>query len=84
MKHSKAVAVGYTLGENAPKVLARGNDHMADLLKKIAEKHGVPVIESPQLAESLSRQNSFEDVPEEYWVVIAEILNFVYDIQRNR
>ncbi len=79
MKDPKAAALSYKQGDHAPKVLARGIGTTAEALCRIAARAGVPVIESPQLSDSLSALNPFDDVPEEYWVAVAEILKFVYE-----
>ena len=80
LKDSKAAAVAYSPGDFAPRVLARGRGPSADTLKQLARQNGVPLVESPQLADSLSELKPLEDIPEEYWNVVAEILNFVYRI----
>ena len=83
MKRRKAVAVGYQPGDAAPKVLARGMNHLADTLKRLAAENGVPVVVSAHLADSLSSLNPLDDIPEDYWSVVAEILKFVYETRDN-
>ncbi len=78
MREKKAAAVSYTQGDYAPRVLARGRGESAEALCRIAARSGVPVVESSLLAESLTRLNPFDSIPEEYWVAVAEILQFVY------
>ena len=77
-KDSKAAAVAYSPGDFAPRVLARGRGLTADTLKQLARKNGIPVVESPPLADFLSGFKPLESIPEEYWSIVAEILNFVY------
>lgn len=79
MKDRKAAALSYSQGDYAPKVLARGLGTTADALCRIAARAGVPVIESADLTESLSSLDPFDDIPEEYWVAVSEILRFVYE-----
>ena len=83
MSRRKAAALGYERGDHAPRVLARGIGDAAETLCRIAGESGVPVIESRELAESLSRMNPFDAVPETYWIAVAEILNFVYETRGN-
>ena len=79
MMESKAAALGYDKDDPAPKVLARGMGVSADTLIRIARQSGVPVVESPDLAQSLSAFKPFDFVPEKYWVAVAEIFRFVYE-----
>ncbi len=79
MREKKAAAVAYTSGDYAPRVLARGRGRAADELCRIAARTGVPVVESSDLADSLTSLNPFESIPEEYWTSVAEILRFVYE-----
>ena len=83
MRHRKAAALRYERGDFAPRVLARGVGDAADILCRIAGEAGVPVVESADLADSLSRMNPFDAVPEEYWVAVAEILKFVYETRES-
>lgn len=48
-----AIALRYTAGEPAPKVLAKGADHLAARIRKIAHRNGVQVIEDKPLARAL-------------------------------
>ncbi|PIE04457.1 MAG: flagellar biosynthesis protein FlhB [Spirochaetales bacterium] len=83
MRDKKAAAVAYTPGEYAPRVLARGRGETAEALCRIAARNGVPVVESPDLANSLMALNPFDSIPEEYWTAVAEILRFVYETRGN-
>jgi flagellar biosynthesis protein len=78
LKERKAAALGYEAGDEAPRVLARGSGFLADALCRIAAQNDVPIVESADLADSLTHLNPFDTIPEEYWVAVAEILNFVY------
>lgn len=78
MKNSKAAAVAYSSGDFAPRVLARGRGRPAETLKRLARENGIPVVKSAELADSLAELNPPDNIPEEYWNVVAEILNFVY------
>lgn len=79
MRERKAAALGYKEGDYAPKVLARGLGNTAEIISRIAEENGIPVIESSELVDSLTQLNPFEYVPEKYWIAVAEILKFVYE-----
>jgi len=80
-KVKKAVALGYDKRKNsAPEVLASGKGLLADKVIAVAKKHGIPIHEDADLVEVLSSLNLNEEVPEDLYVVIAEILAFVYKI----
>lgn len=79
MRERKAAALGYEKGDYAPKVLARGLGNTADIINRIAVENGIPVVESPDLVNSLTQLDPFDYVPEKYWIAVAEILKFVYE-----
>ncbi len=79
MKDHRAAALSYRQGDYAPRVLARGMGSTAEALCRIASRSGVPIVESADLAGALSSLEPFDDVPEEYWIAVAEILRFVYE-----
>ncbi len=83
MREPRAAALKYDKGDFSPKVLARGIGMSAEILKRIAGTNDIPIVESPLLADSLSRLNPFDYVPEKYWIAIAEILKFVYETRGN-
>jgi len=75
-----AVAIRYdTDKENAPKVIAKGVDHLALKIKEIAREHGVQVIENPPLARELYKKCEIDEmIPETLYKAVAEVLAFVY------
>jgi flagellar biosynthetic protein FlhB len=65
----------------APKVVAKGADYLAQKIRETAIAHGVPILERPPLARALYRTVEVgQEVPEEYYSAIAEILAYVYEI----
>jgi flagellar biosynthetic protein FlhB len=78
-----AVALRYEQGEPAPRVLAKGRDHLAETIKRIARGARVPVIENRPVARALYRQVKVGGmVPEDLFQVVAEILAYVYRLKR--
>jgi len=75
-----AVAIRYdTDKENAPKVVAKGINHLALRIKEIAREHGVQVIENPPLARELYKKCEIDEmIPETLYKAVAEVLAFVY------
>lgn len=75
-----AVAIRYdTEKENAPKVIAKGVDHLALKIKEIARENGVQVVENPPLARELYKKCEIDEmIPETMYKAVAEVLAFVY------
>ena len=76
----KAVALQYD-EESAPTVLATGEGDIAKEIIEIAETHGVPLYENPELVKLLSRLELGEEIPEVLYRVIAEIIAFAFYLQ---
>jgi flagellar biosynthetic protein FlhB len=79
-----AIALKYDESKrDAPFVVAKGVDHMALKIKEIAKKNDVTTIENRPLARALYAQTDIGDeVPEEFFKVVAEILAYVYKLKR--
>ncbi|MEX2696058.1 flagellar biosynthesis protein FlhB [Rhizobium mongolense] len=75
-----AVALRYVREENdAPVVLAKGQDLIALKIREIAEKNGIPVFEDPPLARSMFAQVSIDSViPSVFYKAVAELIHRVY------
>ena len=67
-------------------ILLTQNDHLdfsgdillADKIIALAREHDIPVHEDSDLAEILSRLDLFEEIPPSTYLMVAEILAFVY------
>lgn len=80
-----AVAIKYDDAEMAaPQVVAKGQRLFAQTIKEIAEEVGVPVVENPPLAWTLIELDIGDEIPEELYAAVAEILVFVYRLKRER
>ncbi len=74
-----AVALAYDGDQPAPVVVAKGTDHLALQIRKVAEEHGVPIVEDPPLARELHRVVELDQmIPAELYKAVAEVLAFVY------
>ncbi len=75
-----AVALKYDeTKRDAPYVVAKGADYIALKIKSVAEEHGVVIVENRPLARSLYEQTEIGDeIPEEFFKAVAEILAYVY------
>jgi len=79
-----AVALRYDDGSmDAPKVVAKGADFVAQKIKMIAKENDIVMVENRPLARALYDQVEIgEEVPEEFFKAVAEILAYVYRIKR--
>jgi flagellar biosynthetic protein FlhB len=75
-----AVALGFDFGTmEAPKVLAKGRNLLAEEIKAEARWAGVPIIENPPLARSLYRAVEVgQSIPVDLYAAVASILAFLY------
>lgn len=78
-----AVALRYVREENdAPIVVAKGQDLIALKIREIAETNGIPVFEDPPLARSMFAQVSVDSViPSVFYKAVAELIHRVYAAQ---
>jgi len=74
-----AIAIRYKEGEdNAPKIIAKGINLMAEKIKDVARKYGIIIMENPPLARTLVKLEIGWEIPPELFQAMAEILAFVY------
>lgn len=76
-----AVALLYKRGMRAPKVIAKGADFMARRIREEAEKHGIPLVEEPELARALYRMVDIDqEIPPQLYRAVAEVLAYVMSV----
>jgi flagellar biosynthetic protein FlhB len=77
-----AVAIKYDRDKGgAPKVVAKGMRKNAETIKEIARQAGVPILRNVPLAQALNKLDLDEEIPEELYEAVAEVLNFVFDLR---
>ncbi|HWY87886.1 MAG TPA: EscU/YscU/HrcU family type III secretion system export apparatus switch protein, partial [Gemmataceae bacterium] len=78
-----AVALRYEAGAMAaPRVIAKGADHVARRIVTIAREHGVPVVERKTLAQALYKTVKIDQaIPLGLYLVIAELMAYVYRLK---
>jgi flagellar biosynthetic protein FlhB len=70
---------------DAPVVCAKGSGFLARRIREVAEENAVPVVENKPLARSLFETLEVgEEVPEELYRAVAEVLAFVYRIRTGK
>jgi flagellar biosynthetic protein FlhB len=77
-----AIAIRYDAETmDAPRVVAKGQGYMAEMIRRIAAEHGVPIVERRPLAQALYRAVEVgQEIPREFYGAIAEVLAYVYEI----
>lgn len=77
-----AVALQYHKGMQAPIVIAKGQDLVAQKIKKLAREASVPIVENRPLARALFASTNIGDaVPAELYQAVAEVLAYVYRLK---
>lgn len=79
-----AVALKYTPGDQAPVVVAKGRGLIADEIIARAKEHGIYVHEAPALVALLSEVDMDQHIPPQLYVVVAELLAWLYGIEQGR
>jgi flagellar biosynthetic protein FlhB len=74
-----AVALEYGGDHVAPIVVAKGKDHVAAQIRRIAEENGIPLVPDPPLARELYRVVEVDQmIPADLYAAVAQVLAFVY------
>lgn len=81
-----AVAIRYDAKTmEAPVMVAKGADHMAEKIREIARAYGVPVIRRPELARAIyASVKPGKPIPEKLYVAIAEVLAMIYRLRHRK
>ncbi|MGL4790145.1 MAG: EscU/YscU/HrcU family type III secretion system export apparatus switch protein, partial [Anaerotignaceae bacterium] len=81
-----AVALKYDIEkDNAPILLAKGQDEVALRIIKEAEAHDIYILENKPLARAIySTTDLNREIPAEFYGTVAEILVYVYKIKNKK
>ncbi|WP_363549248.1 EscU/YscU/HrcU family type III secretion system export apparatus switch protein [Caldifermentibacillus hisashii] len=84
-ERKEAVVLKYDEAANiAPVVKAKGRGKIAENIIREAAKHNIPIHEDAALVELLGKININETIPEELYKAVAEVLAFIYQVDRVR
>lgn len=88
-KKERKIAVGLRYDSDindAPFVVAKGMGVVADKIIEKASEEGIKIIEDEGLANSLISLEIAQEIPEELYAAVAEIIAFIYnsDIEREK
>jgi flagellar biosynthetic protein FlhB len=77
-----AVALKYDSATMAaPRVVAKGQGLMAARIRELAVEAGIPILERKPLARALYKMVEVgQEIPEEFYSTVAEILAYVYEL----
>lgn len=76
-------ALQYT-GDGAPKVVAAGKGEVAAQILERAREAGVPVHKDPELAQALTQLALGQEIPEQMWTAVAQVLAWAYGLSEKR
>ncbi len=81
-----AVALEYKREKMAaPRVLAKGADHLALKIREIAKSHNVPLVENRPLAQALYASVELdEEIPPEHYQAVAQVIAYVMKLKKAR
>ena len=80
----KAVALRYKPGDNAPIVVGKGKGLVADNIIEKALEEEIYIHQDVELVNSLMDLEISDEIPEDLYEVLAEIIFYVYDLDRQR
>jgi flagellar biosynthetic protein FlhB len=78
-----AVALKYNMAEmDAPTLVAKGTDLVAQKIKEVARENKVPVVENPVLARALfDSMDIDQQIPGEHFKAVAEVISYVFKLK---
>lgn len=79
-KPKKAVGIRYQHGvDEKPFVVTRGEGVVAEEILQVARERNIPVKQDTGLVESLLKLDYMQEIPEELYYLVAEVLVFAYE-----
>ena len=79
---SQAAALRYETNAMAPRLVAKGEGFMAQALVDRAKQAGVPLNESPELAQLLMQVDLDQLIPPTLYAVVAQVLAWAYTVDQ--
>jgi flagellar biosynthesis protein FlhB len=70
--------------ENAPRLIAKGQGWLADQIKQVAKEEDIPIVRDKSLARALYEMQLDEQISEDMFDAVAEVLRWVEMIARSR
>ena len=82
VKHQLAVALHYDR-TGAPRVVAKGKGSIGAKIIEVARAHDIPIEENEVLAGALSNVELGDEIPEDLYKAVAEVLVFVLKLTKS-
>ena len=78
-----AVALKYdSMGMEAPAVVAKGMNLVAERIKRVAKEHDIPIMEDKFLAQTLYKTVDIgQEIPAKLYQAVAKVLSYVYKLK---
>jgi flagellar biosynthetic protein FlhB len=78
-----AVALKYDIKKmDAPQMVAKGVDAIAQKIREVAGENKVPIVENPALARALYDSMEIEQtIPREHFKAVAEVISYVFKLK---
>ena len=77
MNEPRAIALRYD-GQNAPTLVAKGDDEIAQAIIELAREYEVPIYENADLLRLLAGLEVGDEIPEALYRSVAAIIAFVW------
>ena len=62
----------------APRLVAKGVDSLAERIRDVAKSHDVPIVENPPLARALYAGAEIDqEIPQDHYKAVAEVIAYV-------
>ena len=83
VRNKLAVALHYDR-TGAPRVVAKGKGSIGAKIIEVARAHDIPIEENELLVGALSNVEIGDEIPQELYKAVAEVLTFVLGLSRRR
>ena len=81
----QAAALQYDRSRHeAPVMVAKGSGAIAEKIIALAEEHGIPMQRDPELLQILMKLELNQEIPENVFHAVAEILAMIYKANRGQ
>lgn len=83
LKRTKSVALKYEQAKkSAPHIVGSGQGYMAKKILELAKENHIAIYKDPPLAEALLNIDIGQQIPPELYNAVAQILAFIYSIDK--
>ncbi len=81
-----AVALRYDPAQDpAPRLLAKGADHIAQKIRELAKEYDIPLIENPELARALYKQVDLDElIPLDLYETVSKVIAYVMNLKKTK